>query len=138
MLIAYSSSARKKVRYSCWTTSSFSLISMSFLRDLDPGERLGVIAVWLSRVRGGAVVVVVSSLREMRFIGLALLAPAVVEGADTEEADHVLQGFGLRREFLGRAGELLCASGVALRDQANLADRAVNLAHAGGLLSGRC
>ena len=84
-------------------------------------------------------VVVVFEFLEMRLIDLLLLANALIAmRADTEEADHVLQGFGLRREFFSSAGEFLGAGGVSLCDQANLADRSVDLAHTGGLLpSGR-
>src|SRR5260370_7324227 len=71
----------------------------------------------------------------MRLIGLALFACTVVQGADAEESNHVLQSFGLRRKLFGGAGGLLCSRSVPLRDQANLADRTVDLADAGGLLS---
>src|SRR5260370_33380796 len=73
----------------------------------------------------------------MRLIGLAPFACTVVQGADAEETNHVLQSFGLRRKLFGGAGELLCSRSVPLRDQANLADRTVDLADAGALLSRR-
>src|ERR1700687_1497416 len=74
----------------------------------------------------------------MGLVALPFLARAVIaKRAHPEETDHVLQGFGLRREFFRRTGELFCARGVSLRDQADLADRPVDLAHASGLLSGR-
>src|SRR5438874_7846781 len=89
-------------------------------------------------MRGGTVAIVAGGVLGMRLVGLALLASAVIKRTDAEKADHILQGFGLRRELLGSTGELLCAGSVALRDQANLADGSINLIHASSLLSGRC
>src|SRR5205814_7663931 len=82
--------------------------------------------------------IVAGGVLGMRLLGLELLASAVIKRTDAEKADHILQGFGLRRELLGSTGELLCAGSVALRDQANLADGSINLIHASSLLSGRC
>src|SRR5207302_3412560 len=89
-------------------------------------------------MRGGTVAIVACGVLGMRLVGLALLASAVIKRTDAEKADHILQGFGLRRELLGGTGELLCAGSVALRDQANLADGSINLIHASSLFSGRC
>src|SRR5438309_7338230 len=82
---------------------------------------------------GGTVAIVAGGVLGMRLVGLALLASAVIKRTDAEKADHVLQGFGLRRELLGGTGELLCAGSVALRDQANLVDGSINLIHAGSV-----
>src|SRR2546429_6686412 len=89
-------------------------------------------------MRGGTVAIVAGGVLGMRLVGLALLASAVIKRTDAEKADHILQGFGLRRELLGGTGELLCAGSVALRDQANLTDGSINLIHASSLLSGCC
>src|SRR5206468_8013577 len=89
-------------------------------------------------MRGGTVAIVACGVLGMRLVGLALLASAVIKRTDAEKADHILQGFGLRRELLGGTGELLCAGSVALRDQANLTDGSINLIHASSLLSGCC
>src|SRR5258708_32300251 len=84
-------------------------------------------------------VVVVGGLLEMRLVGLALLTRAVITyGTNAEEADHVLQGFGLRRELFRSAREFLCASRVPLCYQTNLADCPVDLVHTSSLLPGRC
>src|SRR5437879_3547328 len=83
-------------------------------------------------------VVVVVVVLEMGLFGLPLLAHAVLANrTDAEEADHVLQRFGLRRELFSSTGEFLGAGGVPLRDQANLADRSFVLVAASSLLSGR-
>src|SRR5262249_50807629 len=85
----------------------------------------------------GSAMVVVVMLCEMGLVVLLLFRKAMIgERADAEEADHVLQRFGLRRELFGSAGELFGASGVALGYKADLADGAVYLIHPGSLLTG--
>src|SRR4029077_11183850 len=109
---------------------------MNFLGESDTGKGLGVIAVRFFCVRGGGTVSVILGLTEMSLVNLPVLPRTVIsKSVDTEETDHLLQGFSLRREFFGRAGELFCASGIALRDQANLVDRPVDLAHPCSLLT---
>jgi len=69
-------------------------------------------------------------VRDMSFFDLPVSSSGVIpKSVDTEETDHLLQGFGLRREFFSSAGKLLRARGVALGHQANLVDGTVDLAH---------
>src|SRR5258708_15451425 len=74
----------------------------------------------------------------MMCVGLALLARSMIaERAYTEEADHVLQSFGLGRELFSRTGKLFRAGGVSLGNQGNLTDRPVDLVDTSCLLP-RC
>src|SRR5579864_6930216 len=77
------------------------------------------------------------SVLEIRLVRLALFAGVVVANrADTEEADHVLKSFSLRRELFRCARKLFGACGVALGNQTNLADGSIDLIYAGSLFSG--